>query len=137
MFALGVGPGIDAGELLNIAGDSDRVFRATSYDELDAISNNFSQSVLGTCFSGKITCYQVTLSLYTSLLFVSSWFYTSILFVSSWFYTSILFVSSWFDMMGLTYVNHKCVKLAARKWDSLENLKINCTSTIHIVNLRI
>lgn len=53
MFALGVGPGIDEAELLAIAGEDSRVFLATSYDELDAISNNFSTSVLGTCNTGN------------------------------------------------------------------------------------
>lgn len=53
MFALGVGPGIDKKELYSIAGNDSRVFLATSYDELDDLSDRFSSSVLGTCKKGK------------------------------------------------------------------------------------
>ena len=54
MFALGVGPKVDKAELESIAGSPDRVFLATSYDELVDISQQFSGTVLGTCVRSKI-----------------------------------------------------------------------------------
>lgn len=59
MFALGVGPGVDQVELENIAGSVDRVFKATSFDQLDAISYNFSSKVLGTCEKGMTVTYSL------------------------------------------------------------------------------